>query len=547
MMSEERRQPGALEKGRAAFTRREWARAHHLLSVADGSGALGAEDLERWGTSAYLLGRDDDFVRISERAHHAYLDEEAPARAARCAFWSGLSLLFRGEMGPASGWLARASRLVEPLDVPEKGLSLLPEAERRLRERDWDGAFDTAQEAAEIGERLDDADLLACARHLQGRVLLLRGEVDAGLELLDETMVAVVAGELSPIPTGLVYCAVIEACRDAYEIGRAREWTTALGAWCALQPDMVAFSASCMVYRASILRFRGSWTEALEEARQAQRRSERYDRRPPASALYEQGEVHRLRGDLEQAEAAYREASRLGREPQPGLARLRLAQGRADTAAAAIESVLASTNDDLKRAELLLAAVEIDIAYGDLEGAERARTELESIASRFATTVLRAMAHQAHGELLIAQGRGREALPVLGAARDAWDAAEVPYATAGARLLMARACRKLGDKDGCALHLDAARATFEDLGARSDLDRLDSFAESSETGVMHGLTRRELEVLREVSRGKTTKAIAAALFVSDRTIERHLSNIFTKLGVTTRTAAAAYAYDHDLV
>ncbi|MDX1645949.1 MAG: LuxR C-terminal-related transcriptional regulator [Longimicrobiales bacterium] len=545
MSSSEQDESGDLERGRTAFSRRAWAQAYEALSRADRDEDLDAEDLERLATAAYLLGRDDEFVRLSDRAHQAFLAADDVPRAARCAFWSGMTLLFRGETGPASGWLARAGRLVEPLDCVEKGFLLLPVSEKRLRADDCDGALEVARQAADLGTRFDDADLIACARHIEGRALIRRGEVDDGLALLDETMVAVTSGALSPMVTGLVYCSVIDACREAWEIGRARAWTSALGQWCDLQPEMVAFTATCLVNRAEVLRLQGAWPDALEEARRACRRSERHDRRPPAAALYEQGEVHRLRGDFEEAEAAYREASRLGREPQPGLALLRLAQGRLDAARAAIRRVLDSTIHGLPRAALLAAYVDILVADGDLEEADRASDELESVSGSFDAVALHAMATQARGTVLLARGEARQALGVLREARTSWDRAAVPYAQARVRWLMARACRTLGDEEGCRLELAAARATFEELGARPDLAKIDALERRDDRP--HGLTPRELEVLREVATGKTTRAIAADLYVSQRTIERHLSNIFTKLGVRTRTAATAYAYEHGLV
>ena len=536
----------ALERGREAFARRDWAQAEKALSDADRSGALDAEDLQRLAVSTYLVGRDDDFVRRSDRAHRAFLAEGDPARAARSAFWAGMSLLFRGEAGPASGWLARAGRLVESVDCAERGLLLLPVSEKRLRAGDYDGALEQARKGTEVGTRFEDPDLLACARHLEGRALVRRGDVEEGLSLLDETMVAVTSGELSPMVTGLIYCSVIEACREAWQIGRAREWTRALGQWCDLQPEMVAFTATCLVHRAQVLRLQGAWEDALDEARRACRRSERHHRRPPGAALYEQGEIHRLRGELEEAEAAYRKASQLGREPQPGLALLRLAQGRVDAARTALRRVLDSTHHDLPRAELLAVWVDVLVTDGDLDEADRAASDLQAISRSFESVALDAMAEQARGTIILARGEAQEALAPLRRARSAWDRAEIPHASARVRCLIAHACRTLGDEDGCDLELEAARSIYEELGADPGLAEILGRTRSYRRRP-HGLTPRELEVLREVATGRTTREIAADLHVSDRTIERHLSNIFTKLDVDTRTAATAWAYDHGLI
>ena len=264
-----------LERGRESYGRRAWADAYQSLSRADQAAPLGVEDLELLAMSAYLIGRDDDYLRALDRAHHAHLDAGERLRAVRCAFWLGLRLLFRGETGRATGWLARAQRLLEreERDCVEQGYLLLPVVEQHLAAGDCEAAYATAAGAAEIGERFGEADLIACARHLQGRALMQQGQVEQGLALLDEAMVAVTAGELSPLVTGLIYCSVIEACQQVYALGRAREWTSALAQWCEEQPEMVAFTGICRVHRAEIMQLHGAWQDAIEEARRACERS----------------------------------------------------------------------------------------------------------------------------------------------------------------------------------------------------------------------------------------------------------------------------------
>lgn len=540
--------PDQLTQGRASYRRRAWADAYESLSRADRAAPLGVEDLERLATAAYLAGRDDEFLKTLERAHHAALDAGDSESAARRAFWLGLSLLFKGEMGRATGWLARAQRLVEGRDCVEQGYLLLPVAEQHLIQGKHDAAYTTAADAAAIGDRFGDPDLLAAALHVQGRALMRQGQVQAGLAMLDEAMVAVTAGELSPIMTGLIYCSVIEACQQAYALGRAREWTTALAQWCDQQPEMVAFTATCLVRRAEILQLHGDWPDAIAEARRAcTRAAPGADRKPPAAAFYQQAEVHRLRGEFAAAEAEYRRASRGGCEPQPGLALLRLAQGRTDAAAAAIRRVVSATSGRLERTKLLPAHIEIMLAVGDTQEARAACRELGEIAESFDTGVLGAMAAHARGAVELAEGDARAALGSLRQACQVWQHVDVPYLAARVRTLMGLACRVLGDDDGCGLELAAARAVFERLGAAPDIARLDALTRDTAPGRSHGLTSRELQVLRLVAAGKTNRSVAAELSISEKTVARHVSNIFTKLGLSTRAAATAYAYEHDLV
>jgi DNA-binding NarL/FixJ family response regulator len=533
------------DKARRAYAQRAWEQAFRAFSSAERSAPLAAEDLERLAISAYLTGRDGDFLKAYERAHQAHLGSGAGARAARCAFWLGLTLLLGGKAGPASGWLSRAQRLVDGIECAEQGYLMVPGVERSLAERDVEGASAAAAAAASIGERFADADLVACARHLEGRCLMHQGRIAAGLALLDEAMVAVSAGEVSPVMTGLLYCSVIQACRRFYALGRAREWTEALSQWCGQQPEMVAFTGTCLVHRAEVMQLRGAWGDAMQEARRAcQRFSRGTDPGPPGTAVYQEAEVHRLRGEFAAAEAAYLAAGRQGREPQPGLSLLRLAQGRTAAAAAALRRVLGSASDPLQRVDLLSAHVEIAIAAGEVEEARIASRELEQIAHGFESEVLRAIAAQASAAVALTDKRAREALGWVDRALRLWEQAEAPYLAARVRVLRALACRALGDDEGARLELEMARAVFAQLGAAPDLARSVALSRSEPP---HRLTARELHVLRLVAEGKTNKAIAAELSLSGKTVDRHVSNIFTKLDVPTRAAATAYAYKHGLI
>ena len=408
-----------VQHGREAFARRAWKDAHAALSA---SGELGGEDLERLATAAYLLGDEAEYLAVLERAHHAFIAEEEVERAVRCAFWLGLILTLRGERAQASGWLGRSQRLLERRDCVERGyLTLLA----TLDGPDIEAGLAGAAGAAEIGRRFGDADLFSLSLHEQGHCLVRQGRITEGLALLDEAMVAVLAGELSPVPTGLVYCSVIDGCQQLHELRRAQEWTAALTRWCEQQEDLVAFTGRCLVHRAEIMQVRGAWPEALAEARQAGARLA--DDRAAGQAFYRQGELHRLQGDFAAAEQAYREASRQGAEPQPGLALLRLAQGRADAAVAAIRRVAGETEDPLARTRLLPAEVEIMLATGDIEAAASACEELDGLAKAMPSRVLDATVAHAVGAVHLADDDPRAALGALRGACDAWQELDAPY------------------------------------------------------------------------------------------------------------------------
>ncbi len=485
-----------LEHGRECYGRRAWGDAYQALLCADQTAPLHADDLDRLATAAFLIGRDLDYQRLLERLHRVHVEADDRARAARCTFWLAGSLLFQGDVVQSNAWLARGERLVEDEDCVERGYLALPVAEQQLRQGHGDAAHATASQATAIGERFADADLTAAARHVQGRALIEQGDVLAGLKLLDETMLAVVAGELSPIMTGLMYCSVIDACRLVYALGRAREWTSAFSSVCEQQPDMVAFSGICLVHRAEILQLQGAWLDAMTEACRASERARRADRRTPSAAVYQQAEIHRLRGEFAEAEDAYRAASELGCEPQPGLALLRLAQGQTDAASAAIRRVTNATTDRLRRARLLPAHLEIMLATGDVEEARRARDELRDLARAFDSDVLRAVVAQADGGIALAEGDARAALEPLRSAFEQWERLEAPHDAARVRVLVGYACRALADDEAAGLEHQAARSVFERLGALPDLARLDAPPAPIQPAPTHPLTPRELHVLR---------------------------------------------------
>jgi DNA-binding CsgD family transcriptional regulator/tetratricopeptide (TPR) repeat protein len=539
----------ALERGRQAYARRAWKDSYELLQRADHAAPLEAGDLELLATTAFMVGRDDEYLSLLERAHHAHLEAGETLPAVRNAVWMGLVLVTRGEMGPGGGWIGRAQRLIEsePGESVERGYLLMTLAFQHEASGDFMSAAAVAADAASIAVRFGHADGFALATHAQGDMLIKAGRVREGLALLDEAMVAATAGELSPIVTGIVYCGVILTCQGVYEVRRAREWTAALTRWCEGQRDVLAFTGRCLVHRAEIMQLNGDWPDALEEAQRARQRfMDTRNEGRVGLALYREAELQRLLGMFEAAEATYREASRYGWEPQPGLAQLRLAQGRVDVALSSIRRVLDETTEPLKRARLLPACVEITLAAGDVDTARRATIEFEQLAERYESAMLDGMVAHARGAVLLAEGDAHGSLAALRRAADVWRELEAPYEAARTRELVGLACRALGDDDTATLELDAARAAFAQLEAAPDAARVDEHMAPADSSP-HGLTPRELDVLRLVASGRSNKQIANELVISEHTVARHMQNIFTKLDVTSRTGAASFAFEHELV
>ena len=536
--------PQTLERGRQAFSRKAWTESYRLLDSADPDAPLEPDDLERLATAAYLMGRDDESERFRERAHQAFLERGDREGAARSAFLLAVGLQQRGALAPASGWFARAQSTLDEahLDCVVRGYLLVPAAIQCIVRGDPARGHALFTQAAEIASQFGDRDLASLACNGRGRSLICLGQIREGVTLLDEAMAAVTAGDVSPILAGDIYCSVLEACQEIFDLRRAYEWTTSLARWCGTQPDLVRYRGECLLYRAEVMQWRGKWDDAAHDAETA---CELLMSRPMAgAAFYRVGEIHRLRREFARAEGAYTRANERGRKPQPGLSLLRLAQGQIDAAAASIRGTLADTRARPTRAHILRAAVEILLAADDLDNARESATELSGMASVSGAPFLSAASAHATGAVLLSEGDIGAASALLRQAWELWRDLEMPYEEAQTCLLMAAVCARRGDNDGRRLELDAARKLLKHLNAETCLS---SIEQPSGRAMSQHVSAREVQVLRLLAAGKANRAIAEELFISEKTVARHVSNIFDKAGVSSRAGATAWAYQHNLI
>ena len=536
-----------LIRAREAYERRDWVAAYGDLSHADAE-AMTSDDFARLAMTAYLLGRTNDCLQAMQRAYQGHLAAGDVLAATRSAFWLAMVLIESGEPVVGAGWIARGQRLLDGVtgDVVERGYLQVHQMFGCIGQGEWPQALEHAGGIAAYGHRFNDPDLIAMGLSAQGRLLLYAGQVPRGLALMDEAMVGLAAGEVSPVFAGTIYCTMIEGCQEISDFARAAEWTHALTTWCEVQPGLVPFTAQCAVHRGQIMRARGAYDEALDEFDRAVRRYIEAGTTTPAGlAMSERGDVLRIRGELGAAAAAYEEAIGYGHEPQPGLALLWLAQDRPDAARAAVRRLLAEPRDPVRRSQLLPASIEILLATGgEPEEVRPLVDELSGIAADFGCAALRAMAAYAAGSVALVGGEGMTALPLLRTSMRQWSELSAPYEVARCRLLIGRVFLQAGDHDSASGELAAARRTFADLGAAAVVDVDLAAGPASMPG---GLTARELEVLRLVASGQSNHDIASTLVLSEKTVARHVSNIFAKLDVHSRTAAAAYAFENRLV
>jgi DNA-binding CsgD family transcriptional regulator len=471
------------------------------------------------------------------------------ARAARCAFWLGVTLQARSERAQASGWFARAERVLDDNDhdCTERGWLQIAAGLKLHHERQYETSEKAWRNAIKIGGHFEDIDLKATARQGLGRILIKQGRIADGAPMLDEAMVAVLADEVAPIPAGIIYCSVIEACQEILDVARAQEWTAALSDWVDAQPDLVPYRGRCQIHRSEIMALGGRWPDAAAEIARACERLADPPQPQLGMALNQQAEIHRLRGEFDAAEAAYQAANEKGFVLQPGLALLKLARGQTDAGVAAISRFFEATSKEITRCRVLPAYVEIMLAAGDVDAAANASDELADIAETLNSPLLRGLAVRCKGAVLVKEGDAKAALRVLSEAWEYWSDLEVPYEVARLRVLIGIASQKQGDAHTAVSEFEAARRAFEQLGAATDLKALDELTGTPASETPGGLSPREVEILTLVAKGKSNREIGSDLVISERTVARHVSNIFAKLDVTSRTAASAFAFENNLL
>lgn len=532
---------------RGSYREQSWSEVYEALKDREG---LKSEELYQLSLAAYLTGKDEEGIDMLARTHHQFLENGKIRQGVRCAFWIGMLLMFKGERARGSGWFSRAGRLVEehPYEGSEKGLLLIPAGLGFLGASNAEMANTNFKTAHEIGKEYNDPDLTTLGLLGQGQSMIQVGNISEGIALLDESMIAVESAGISPLVVGIVYCAVIETCQMIFDIRRAQEWTAVLSQWCKSQPDLVPFRGQCLIRRSQIMHIHGEWSEALYEMQRACRIFSKPPGEPAAGeAYYQLAEIFRLKGDFLQAEKFYTEANKRGRKPQPGIALLRLVQDEKDRAIKSIQNALDEAKAPLQRIKILPAYIEIMLAHDKVAEVHFAVDELATVAKKYDATFLQAILAYCQGAVFLKEDDPAAAIKILRKSLNLWNELNAPYEAAAARLLLGLAYRVQGDQDTATMELIAAQWVFKELEALPDLKKIEALLDEKKEPDLHGLTLRELQVLQLVSDGETNKGIADKLFISERTAERHLSNIFNKLQVNSRTEATSFAYKHQIL
>ncbi|MFV2143885.1 helix-turn-helix domain-containing protein [Isoptericola sp. G70] len=542
-----------LRAARRAVAEHEWATARDLfLSGArttiarEAVRTLGIDDLASLAQACWWLGHIDEYALVTDEVCRLRTDAGDAPGAAAAAVELGFSESVRGNDAAAAGWLARAGRLLATTpDAVEHGFLLIIEAHGTLAVGDLARADQLVHRVLELGDRFHEPTLQAYGLFLSGRLAIRRGRVREGSRYLDEAMIPVLGGRTALPWAGDLYCQMMQLCYELGDLPRAQHWTEITEAWCQELAPARLFTGICRVHRVQLLQVHGDWPRALREAEEAAADLADIDVVAAGEANYRCGELHRLRGELDLAETAYRAARALGREPLPGSALLHLERGSTATAAASLDAALAGVRAPLDRAPLLAARIEVALCQDDRGRLDALVDELNDIADHHGSPGWQAEACRWRGSVQAAYGHHPAALPVLREARDRWQQIDAPREVARTRVEIARSLEALGDGDTAREEYELAATTFAELGAGRELQHL--VAQRRRRRAPEELSPRETEVLAVVAEGGTNRDVGAHLHISERTVARHLANTYLKLGVSSRTAAVAWARDHGVV
>lgn len=532
-----------LARARELHLASRWEEACAEYAAADAEEPLAVEDLDAFAEAAQVSARGDEAVALLHRVFELRVAADELDEAAQVAFWLWWVLLNNNDVIQASGWLKQTSRTLGPAMATSLWLRI-PEAMFHAT-----GNRSRADELLRAIVDEGQGEVVPWALCMWGQTLIDDGRLQDGLDRLEEAMAILHNHGLSPRVTPWIYCAAVRGCCLARDFVRARDWNRSMARWLdSLSSLGGAYLGNCRIYRSRLMFLNGDWPDAVDEIAAVCADLDGYTGWVCGHAYYQLGEVRRLRGEWDAAEDAYRRAAEHGCLTQPGLALLRLGEGEVDAASAGVRRALTEVTAKPDRLDLLKAAVTIYLEQGKIEAARDAVTEFEELTGDLMTPVIEAERYAVRGALALSEGDPAGALPLLRRAVGTWQEQGAPHERAKLTVLIGQACRALDDQDGARLEFSAARETFERLGARPDLAWLDRIVAATDTGSeTSGLTRREIEILCLIARGKANRAIANELYLSERTVHRHVSNIFTKLDVDSRTAAVAYGIRHGIV
>ena len=527
-----------LRAARTAHVRRDWRVAYDAFVRAGEDTPLCTDDLDAMAVAAWRLGRGKESLRVAERVF-AQLARTDPPSAAMKAVDLALAWLTRGDVNIGQGWMNRARRLLD--GAPEgttHGYLAYLDALTAVMTGDAQALRQRVHELREMCGRLDSPAVTALCNVAEALAAIGDARMAEAYGLIDEAMLPVLADQVPIDWAGDIYCVVLNQCHRLADLPRMRAWTQSMERWCTDFAPSANYGGVCDVHRLQLMAGTDDYGRLEARLVGASRSLEEVNSWAAGAGYYELGEVRRLRGDTDGAFAAFARARALGIEPQPGQALLRCRIGDSDTAWTELRVALAG-EDRLGRMRLLRGAVEVALARGGLDEAERHCAELESGAEAFGTPGFRAWAAHARGAILARREQHTAALERLEAALREYRTQQSRYETAQVYEWMAIAHRGLGEDDLAAADLATAESIYTQLGVEP--------AQVCGSGSPGGLTRREIEILTRIASGATNKQVAEQIFISERTVGRHLANIFSKLGVSTRTAAVTWAYTNNVV